>query len=165
MREIEPSKISWIKEESITAIQHWLSIQFFVWDRESYKIIETQWKEENWYKESGWFSTPASKIKELKKTLCVVNWKRTTDISQYEYRTVRHEWQHNRNSYFMPDKYLYEPITRAKDEITAYLRDWRWIFKVEKRGKTIKDILTKDWWLYHYKKNWKKLEKTVNCKL
>ena len=148
-----------IKEigDDITVIQHWLWMHFFVWNGRSYQIIYDKSRTDSGVR-SWWFNTNGSKIKELEWTLSVWNWKNPgKNWNDYSYWVVRHEWQHNWNSYFMSDKTSGEPITLAKDEITAYLRDWRWIFKKEKRDSTIEDILTKwksEWWLYTYNLEW-----------
>lgn len=140
-------------KENITVRQHWTWLNFFVWDPDSYQIIYDRSLTNSWL-QSWWFNNPRSQIEELAWTLSVCNsvdpWENEED---YTYWTVWHEWQHNWNSYFMPDKYSETPITRAKDEITAYLRDWRWIFQIEKRDTTIEDTLTlpeEEWWLYQY---------------
>ena len=104
--------------DDITIIQHWTWMTFFVWDQESYYLIHGRWNRE-WLC-SWWFSNELSAIPELKWTLSVVNWKNPwQNKNNYYYWTIWHEWQHNWNSYFMPDKDKW-PLTRAKDEIIAY---------------------------------------------
>lgn len=144
----------WITDQSmidkitddITVRQHWVWLTFFVWDETSYQIIYdnslTDSESRSW-----WFNTEVSKIKDLVWTLSVVNWNDPWEAEfSYTYSTVLHEWQHNRNSYFMPDK-AYTPINRAKDEILANLRE----------GEDTEDIeytLTESWWLYQYGLEW-----------
>lgn len=146
--------IRWITDKNIisnitnkiTVKQHWVWLTFFVEDKNSYHIIYGCWKPA--WQWSWWFNCAGSAIPELKWALSVVNWKDTTnDENSNGYNTLIHEWQHNRNSYFMHDKEQYKPITRAKDEITAYLRDWK------RNIQQIEKILTKpksEWWLYQY---------------
>ena len=157
MRGITNSDVIKNITNDITVIQHWVWLTFFVWDEKSYNWIYNIVSEKDTW--SWWFNNRSSCIKDLEWTLSVVNWKDPwNDKDQYIYWTIRHEWQHNRNSYFMPDKVYKEPITRAKDEITAFLRDWRWIFKEEKWGDTIQNILTRDGWLYQYNLEWTERE-------
>ena len=139
----------------ITVKQYWVWLTFFVEDQNSYHIIYGCWRP-GW-QWSWWFNHEFSAIPELEWTLSVVNWKNPgNNINDYRYGTIIHEWQHNRNSYFMPDKEQHKPITMAKDEITAYLRDW---------GRNIQQIentLTKprsQWWLYQYGLEWQNREK------
>ena len=136
--------------DDITVIQHWIWLMFFVWNPRSYQIISDRSLKDSWEK-SGWFNTDESNISELYWTLSVVNWRNPwKDVNSYSYWTIWHEWQHNRNSYFMIDRKNLSWITRAKDEITAYIRDWRSI-------KEIEQILTKpesEWWLYQYDLEW-----------
>ena len=57
----------------------------------------------------------------------------------------------------MPDKSAKKPITSAKDEITASLRDWRWTLDIEKWGNTIEQMLIEPkshWWIYQYLPDW-----------
>jgi len=156
----DPNIIAKITDD-ITVRQHGTWLHFFVWDKTSYEIIYHKTLDIEWKKESGWFNTGASKIKELEWTLSVWNWKDPgLNKGIYEYGTILHEWQHNRNSYFMRDKNQWT-ITYAKDEITAYLRDGRWIFKPEKRWETIEKILTtpaSEKWLYQYNLEWEAWE-------
>lgn len=153
MRWINDNKIISRITDNITVRQHWVWLMFFVWDETSYNWIyhRTSWND-TW---SGWFNHARSAIKELRWTLSVVNWKDPgTNTRDYKYRTIRHEGQHNRNQYFMPDVDK-SPIAYAKDEITAYLREWK---------RTIEEIeqwLTKDeskWWLYQYGLRWQARE-------
>ena len=158
----DPKIISEITDD-ITVAQHWVWMMFFVWDEDSYeKIYDPDSSITNL---SGWFQCPESDIEELEWTLCVINWvDPNNDTEEYSYWTIRHEWQHNRNTYFMPDRDQW-PITYAKDEITAYLRDWRWIFEEEKREETIEQILTQsedEWWLYQYDLKWEEWEQHKN---
>lgn len=163
--------IVWIKDptiiseitDNITVTQHWAWMMFFVWDEGSYERIYDP--DSSITNLSGWFQCPESDIEELEWTLCVINWvDPNNDTEEYSYWTIRHEWQHNRNTYFMPDRDQW-PITCAKDEITAYLRDWTWIFEEEKREETIEQILTQsedEWWLYQYDLKWEEWEQHKN---
>ena len=161
MRWIKDSNIIKKITDDITVRQHGTWLHFFVWDETSYEIIYHETLDIEWKKKSGWFNTEDSEIKELKWTLSVWNWSDPgMDKSNYKHWTILHEGQHNRNSYFMRDK-THKPITRAKDEITAFLRDGRWIFKVEKRWDTIEKILTtpaSEKWLYQYELEWEAWE-------
>lgn len=152
----DPNIIAKINND-ITVKQHWTWITFFIWDEDSYQIID-DWNLEDSWQRSGWGNFSWSEaIPELEWTLSIVNWSDTEDKEDYAYWALWHEWQHNRNSYFMPDNDSWAPITRAKDEITAFLRDWRWIFNEEKWGDTIEQILTEpesEWWLYQYELEW-----------
>lgn len=156
VRWITDQKLITAIKDNITVKQHWIWFMFFVWDEKSYQIIYDRSTEDSG-KRSGWFNTHDSEIEELKWTFSVVNWEDpNNNENNYENWTQNHEWQHNRNTEFMKDKNG-SPISRAKDEIIAYLRDWRWIFKVEKRDSTIYQILTKPkkkWWLYQYGLKW-----------
>ena len=140
-----------IKEitNDISVRKHWVWLEFFIADKRSYRIIEER-SLTNTESKSWGFSTPNAWIEELKWTLCVVNGRDPgPNKNSYQYTTIWHEWQHNRNSYFMPDNHRDE-ISRAKDEITAYQRDWSDI-------KRIKDLLTeseKEWWIYTYNLTW-----------
>lgn len=161
MRGISDPNIIAKISNNITVKQHWIWLIFFVWEEESYQTIYDWWLENSW--ESSWWVNFAwsEAIPDLEWTLSVVNWEDPgTDTEDYRYWAIWHEWQHNRNSYFMPDKDEW-PITYAKDEITAFLRDWRWIFNEEKRGDTIEQILTEhesEWWLYQYELEWAERE-------
>jgi len=148
----EPNIIDKITDD-VTVIQHWIGLNFFVWDEKSYQIIKDK-SLTNSKIESGWFNTTASKIKELEWTLSVINWKDPgKDTKQFEYNAVWHEWQHNRNSYFMPDKYG-SRIAYSKDEILAYSRDWTSIKEIEETLTTPEN----KWWLYQYNLKWKERE-------
>lgn len=159
----DPNIIARITND-ITVKQHGTWLHFFVWDETSYEIINHQTLDLEGINKSGWFNTKRSAIKELEWTLSVWNSKDPgIDWSNYKYWTIWHEGQHNRNSYFMRDKNSWhrEPIIRAKDEITAFLRDGRWIFKAEKWWNTIEKILTtpaSEKWLYQYNLKWEAWE-------
>lgn len=144
----------------ITVIQHWSWFTFFVNDEDSYHIIYGRWYAD-WFW-SGWFNNSWSEIPDLQWTLSVVNWNNpNNDTEDYKYWTIWHEWQHNRNVYFMGENDKEVPIARAKDEITAYLRDWRWIFEEDKRFETIFNYLTTpedEGWLYQYGLEWDEWE-------
>ena len=171
MRWIDDSKIKDVTED-ITVIQHWVWLTFFVWDQNSFDIILDEWTGNEGV---AWFYSQRSDIDELRCTLSVVNgsiseqiinvwkWKATTDEliaikkrlsweDPYQKdwvedrRTILHEWQHNWNSYFMPDKHSGLAISRAKDEIIANLREWS---KIE----YIKEVLT--WGSYQYWLEWR----------
>lgn len=130
--------------DDITVKQYWTWLTFFVWDESSYQIIYDKSLIDSGVK-SGWFNTDQSEIKELEWTLSVVNAK----DSPNSYKYMRHEGQHNRNIYFMWDSEI-TPITNVKDEITAYLRDWRACRYIESTLTKSKD----EWWLYHYDLDW-----------
>ena len=145
---------------NITVAQHWVWMMFFVWDKDSYEIIYDPGSKENSW--SGWFNCERSYIEELEWSLSVINWENSDNNTENDtYWTVRHEWQHNRNTYFMPD-HNWTAITSAKDEITAYLRDWTWIFTDEdSESRSIEEILTEpedEWWLYQYDLEWEEWE-------
>ena len=152
--------ICWITEQNkikgitnnITVRQHWIWLTFFVWDKSSYEIIY----DDDGAKQSSWYNTADSSIPELEWTLSVINWKDPiSDTEEYNYWTTWHEWQHNRNTYFMPDKEGYKPITRAKDEITAYLREGEnYLY--------IKETLTEENGLYQYNLEWQEREDHKN---
>ena len=153
-----PSIISKISD-NITVKQYWTWLTFFVWDEESYKLIfnKGDWGSSViWW----WFNTKESAIPDLEWTLSVINWEEPEDLKDYSYWAIFHELQHLRNSYFMSE-YDEWPLIYAKDEITAYLRDWRWVFNIEKRDDTIVHILTSswnEWWLYQYNLSWAERE-------
>ena len=154
MRWITDSNIINGITDDITVIQHWTWMTFFVWDEKSYQTIYDMSLTDSG-RRSGGFNIWGCVIKELEWTLSVVNWKNPGEnTEEYEYWTMWHEWQHNWNSYFMSDKELFDPITRGKDEITAYLREWN-------TCKTIENILTRQakyWWLYQYGLEWEEWE-------
>lgn len=131
MRWIRKSKIKNNITNDIKIKQYWLSIFFFIWDKRSYQIIYDWSLTDSWIK-SWWLNDPDSEIPELKWTLSIINW----DDSFIEW--IIHEWQHNWNSYFMPDKayIITHHVAAAKDEIIAFLSNWAWIDE-------IKEILTK----------------------
>lgn len=141
-------KIRW----KIIVKQYWSWLIFFINDNYCYNIVITWWNNGRWNGSSWTYFKEKSWIAELAWTLIVINWNSKDDKSIY---MTKHEWQHMRNNYFMPTNQL--PITYAKDEIIAYLRDWRWIFKKWEPPETIENLLT--WQEYQYKLEWKKLEK------
>ena len=113
--------------------QYWIWLMFFVHDRESYKIIfDWSLRNSKWSQNSEWFNLIYSKIPELTWTLSVIDCS-----TKYINHKVVHEWQHNRNIYFMPDKGIHDisNFARIKDEIIAYLTNWLWMEEIE-------DVLT-----------------------
>lgn len=160
-------KIQWINDPDVinaiggvTVKQHWINFVFFFSDSRSFQIAYDKSLVDSGV-HAWWWSIPKCAIPELNWTLTLINWQDPeSNTNNYEYWSVWHEWQHNRNCYFMPDKDQW-PITYAKDEITAYLRDWTWAFEVEKWDKTIEMILTEPeshGWLYQYVSEWKARE-------
>lgn len=141
-------KIRW--EIKVKQYGPWLI--FFINNNYCYNIVITWWKNWWWNGSSWTYFRKESWIAELEWTLVVVNWNSTDDKSIW---MMKHDWQHMRNKYFMPTNQ--SPITDAKDEIIAYLRDWRWIFKEWEPPETIVDLLT--WYEYQYNLEWKKREK------
>ena len=133
--------------DNITARQYWAWIHFFV---KNYSALFDVIPGIN---KSGWFNQTESHIEELTCTLSVISWIDTTTNNN----TIRHEWQHNRNSYFMTDKVMTDKgysIDFAKDEIIAFLRGWESVASIQK-------ILTKpesQWWWYQYGLEWDKRE-------
>ena len=160
-------KIQWITDpDAINAIgevtvrQHWINFVFFFSDERSFQIAYDKSLIDSGV-HAWWWTIPECAIPELNWTLTLINWPDPgEDANNYNYWTIRHEWQHNWNCYFMPDNDN-KPIHRAKDEITAYLRDWTWAFEVEKWNNTIEMTLTKPkehGWLYQYDLQWKDRE-------
>ena len=176
----DPGIIAKITED-IKVIQYWTWLTFFVWEAYSYDIIYGKWKPS--WESSAWFNSWNSEIIDLKWTLSVVKWPISIEIERVskwigteqdmtlierrlswkdpykkdwveDWRTVIHEWQHNINRYFMGDRESYEQISWAKDEITAYLREWSTIEYIER-------ILTQpksEWWSYQYWLTWETWE-------
>lgn len=137
----------------VTIKQCWPWIIFFINDEYCYNIIITWWKS-RWWNGSYWtYFRKWSNITGLEWTLIVIKWDGKNRISN---RMEKHDSQHMRNTYFMPKDEL--PITKAKDEIIAYLADWRWIFKESKVPETIESLLTQWWNEYQYWLEWKERE-------
>ena len=158
-------------EGDIKVIQNGTWFAFFVENERTYQILRDRSLTDSWERSWG-FNWWWSKVEWLDGTLTVVNWGITRDVIEATYwkdsklfpeivkygswsnwDTLLHEWQHNWNSYFMVDK-GYAEIARAKDEITAYLRDWSSIERIEKRL-TMK---ANDGGLYQYGLEWEEWE-------
>jgi hypothetical protein len=130
---------------------------FFVWDPVSYEKIYNL--DSNESSETAWFQTVESYIDGLQRTLSVINWENLNiETENNNYWLIWHEWQHNRNLYFMQDEDNW-PISNAKNEITAYLRGWTLIFKDEScESRSIEELLTEDGWIYQYDLEWEEWE-------
>ena len=87
-------------------------------------IYNLNLKGSTWNEWDG-FNNAFSYVEELNWTLNVIKGEDPgTNKDSLSYAGIWHEWQHNRNTYFAPDKNQ-SKIARAKDEITAFQRDWR----------------------------------------
>ena len=101
-------------------IQHWSGMVFYIWDSPILNSLYGKlWSNGNIFNKytSSWFNSIESKIPELEWTISIVAWSQKNDY----FGTTIHEWQHNRNTDFMPDKNQW-PITYSKDEILAHLK-------------------------------------------
>ena len=141
------------KRANITFKQYWPCIIFFIDQRYFYNLVITWWKNKLWNWSSWTYFREEWNIAELEWTLIVINWNGKDNKSK---RMEKHDSQHMRNTYFMPKDE--QPINEAKDEITAYLRDWRWIFKKSEVPETILSLLTQWWNEYQYWLEWEERE-------
>ena len=134
------SKLKW----EVTMEVNGANFTFYIHNEDDYKLLANKWditksKEES----SGGVSLGYSIIEELKGTITLQNGKKIGNNS-----TQIHETAHVDNTYKMPDKFNGDPLSRAKDEIIAYLTD----------GTNIRDIAktllekSKDGWIYDYYK-------------
>lgn len=153
MKWIDDSKINDVTDD-ITVRQHWIWLMFFVWDKKTYENIGIKW--------SWWCYLWSCAIPDLEWTCSLVNWKDSGENVDI----IWHEWQHNRNDYFMPDVKRWSSLTRAKDEIIAYIR---WYSKDGYYEWQITEVVTEhiiknltlwenEWWLYQYIK-WEERER------
>ena len=109
------SKLKW----EVTMDVDGANFTFYIHNEDDYKILasygdEVKAKEHS----SGGLSTQYSAIKELEGTITLQNGKKTSNNS-----TQIHETTHADNKYKMPDKSNGDPLSRAKDEIIAYLTE------------------------------------------
>lgn len=128
---------------------------FYISNEHDYYLFYARWDSQKAHLEmikspSWWFSTSYSKIPQLQKTITCVNGLKWSD--RYIETTKVHESRHTINSLIMPDYWSWDHLTRAKDEILAYMTDGR-VWEMEK-------ILSQtwDWALYDYYEDHKVVE-------
>lgn len=101
----------------------WANFTFYVHEEDDYKLLKAYWDEEMAKNSlnSWWVSMWWAKIEELKWTITMVNWAKYGD--PYATSVKLHETRHADNQIIMPDHHNWDNLSRAKDEIIAYLRD------------------------------------------
>lgn len=141
---IDISKLKWEVTMEIDAA----NFTFYIHNKDDYKLLEAFWNEKSVKNNlsSWWLASPVSWINELKWTITLVNW--SNDWNLYRKWTKIHESRHADNKLIMPDYWNRDNLTRAKDEIIAYLTDGSNIDRIA-------TILHKKWddALYDYYKN------------
>ncbi len=114
------SKLKW----NVTMEIDSANFSFFIENDEDYKLLRAWWNEKKALNStsSWWVSFQGSMIEELKWTITIINWKKTNE----NLSTKLHETTHANNHFIMSDHFVtsLDNLSRAKDEIIAYLKDW-----------------------------------------
>lgn len=125
---VDISKIKW----EVTMDINWANFTFYIHNDDDYRLLYANWNEERAKDSpsSWWYASSWEKIPELSWTISVSNWKK--EWRAYAIATELHETRHMDNQIVMPDHRSWDHLSRAKDEIIAFLTDWRSIEKIHK---------------------------------
>lgn len=124
---IDVSKLKWEFSVEIDGA----NFTFYTHNEDDYRLLFACWNEEKAkiIPSSWWFASSWAKNKELAWTISSVNG--SNDGKLYKIEVKIHETKHMENQIVMPDHWKWDNLSRAKDEILAYLTDWSSIEKIK----------------------------------
>lgn len=109
------TKLKWV----ITMEVNGANFTFYIHHIDDYSLLTAFWKELEGQSTEWWISMGYSAIDELRGTITLINWPKTEDSMV----TQVHESAHADNYYLMPDINNGDSLSRAKDEIIAFLKE------------------------------------------
>lgn len=124
------NKLKW----NITMEVNGASLTFHIYHIDDYSLLSVYWKEVEGSSMDYWVSLEYSKIEELRGTITLINWQKTEESIS----TQIHESAHADNNYLMPDINNKDNLSRAKNEIIAFLKEW------EKMSEIASQLFRKD---------------------